>query len=51
MAHRKISVQVITLYCFVGAIYYFTQLLSLTKGRVMTMTKSHISKVKVTLHA
>ena len=45
----KIRVRVITPHWQVGS-GYFTQLLSMTQGCVMTLTQGHISKVKVLLH-
>ena len=46
---HKIRVQTITPHCQVGSGYHFTQLLSMTQWRVMTLVQGHISKVKVTV--
>ena len=46
----KICVRVITPNCQVGSGLYFTQLLSMTQGRDMTLTQGHISQFKVTVH-
>ena len=43
----KFIVGAITLYCHVVFGWYFTQLLSMTQGCVMTLTKDHIFKVKL----
>ena len=46
----EIGVRAITPHCVVGSGLYFTQLLSMTQGCVMTLTQGHISEVKVTVH-
>ena len=46
----KTLVWAITFYCQVGSEYHFTQLLSMTQGRVMTFTQGHIAKVRLTVH-
>ena len=45
----EIRVRAITPHCHVGS-GYFTQLLSMTQGCVMTLTQGHISEVKVTVY-
>ena len=46
----KILVRALTPYCHFGSGKYFTQLLSMFQGCVMTLTQGHISKAKVTVH-
>ena len=45
----KFRVRAISPHCHVGS-GYFTQLLSITQGCVITLTQGHTSKVKVTVH-
>ena len=46
----KIRVRAITPHCQIGSGYYFTPLLSITQGCVMTLIQGHISKFKVTVN-
>ena len=46
----KICVWAVTSHCQVWSGLYFTQLLSMTQGCVMTFTQGNISKAKVTVH-
>ena len=48
--HTQIRIRAITPHCHVGS-WYFTHLLSMTHGCVVTLTQGHISKIKVTVQA